>query len=203
MSKTLLVNYTPRIGSNTKKLIDSFKTSSNGNTELTILDLAITPPDLLLFDTLNIFLKANYSDETLTNEEEMLLKKNNTMTEQLIQSDFIVLAFPMYNFSVPATVKAWLDAVIQIGKTFRINSEGFQGLCSDKKAMILITTGYEVGEADFATPLIKTAFGFMGVESEDVVIQGLNQFPEKADRLIEEAILRIEGICNRWYQNSN
>jgi FMN-dependent NADH-azoreductase len=203
MSKTLLVNYTPRIGSNTKKLVDTFKAFTNGNTELTILDLSITPPDLLLFETLNTFLKANYSEETLTNEEEMLLKKNNTMTTELIQSDFIVLAFPMYNFSVPATVKAWLDAVIQMGKTFTINSEGFQGLCSNKKAMILTTTGYEVGEADFATPLTKTSLGFMGIESEDVVIQGLNQFPENADKLIEEANLRIENICNRWYQNSN
>ena len=80
--------------------------------------------------------------------------------------DNLIIAFPMYNFSLPAAVKSWVDAVIQKGKTFTLTDKGFQGLCVEKKAIVIITTGYEVGEADFATPLIKTALGLMGIEPE-------------------------------------
>lgn len=199
MKKTLLVTYTPRIGSYTKNLVDTFENISKDKTELSILNLAITPPKLLLSDELNTFLKANYSDEPLTAQEQLFLEINNQMTEQIKQSDFIVVAYPMYNFSLPATVKAWLDAVIQKDKTFTLTNEGFKGLCTEKRALILTTTGYEVGEADLATPLMKTCLDFMGIKSEEIIVYGLNQYPERIEHLLEESSLKIADICNKWY----
>lgn len=199
MKKTLLVTYTPRTGSNTKKLVDTFKTLSENRTELSILDLSIMPPSLLLSSELNTFIKANYSGEQLTPTEQSLLNKNNEMTQQVKQADFIVVAYPVYNFSLPATVKAWLDAIIQKDKTFTLNNAGFQGLCTNKKALILTTAGYEIGEADMATPLMKNCLGFMGIESESVVVYGLNQYPENIETLLDQSFLKIAEVCNSWY----
>lgn len=199
MKKTLLVTYTPRIGSNTKKMVDTFKQASKNKTELTVLDLVETPPSLLLSNELNTFIKANYTDEALTEQEEAVLKKNNEMTELVKQADCIVVAYPIYNFSLPATVKAWADAIIQKDKTFTLTQEGFQGICTNKDALILSTAGYELGEGDLATPLMKACLGFMGIPSDEIVVYGMNEFPEKAAGLMQDAQAKIEHMCTAWY----
>lgn len=108
MKKTLIVNYTPRVDSNTKKMVDYFIESNKMKTEITFLDLAEDTPDLLLKENLNLYVARNFGGVALTEEQQKGLAKNDQMMNQLLETDFVVLATPMYNFSIPATVKAWL-----------------------------------------------------------------------------------------------
>lgn len=178
MKKTLLVTYTPRIGSNTKQLVDTFIESAKNKTEIIALDLAVNPPDLLVLERLNAFIKDIYTPEPLTEQEKLLLVKTEEMLNQVKDADYIVIAYPMFNFSLPATVKAWIDVITQAGKTFTLTEAGFKGLCTDKKALILSTTGFDFEHEpaksnDFSLPFIQTALNFIGIKSQSVTAKAM------------------------------
>lgn len=201
MRKTLLVTYTPRIGSSTRQLVDTFIESAKNKTEIIELDLALNPPDLLLSERLNVFIKDIYTPEPLTEQETALLAKNEEMVKQVKDADYIVIAYPMYNFSIPATVKAWIDVIIQSGKTFELTENGFKGLCTNKKALILSTTGYDyenepAKSADFSLPLMQSTLNFIGIKSQNVVAYGLNQYADRKGKIIAQAQIKIKQVCN-------
>ncbi len=204
MKKTLIVNYTPRIDSNTKKLVDYFIQENKNKTEITFLDLAKNTPDLLLENNLNLSLKRNYGGVPLSDSETSVLAKNDEMTAQLLATDFIVFAFPMYNYSIPATVKAWIDGVVQAGITFQLGEAGYEGLCKGKQALVLMTTGSDFGEEpyksmNFATPLMKLVLAFMGITSDYISAFGLQQYPDMAEGRIQLAQEEIKAFGNKWY----
>ncbi|PHR61897.1 MAG: hypothetical protein COA43_01625 [Robiginitomaculum sp.] len=189
MSKILVVSYTPRHESNSAKLLQSFIEIAERKHHITHLDLVETPAPLLLTANLNALLKRNFMGMELAPEETKAVQGADHLTEQLQQCDRIVLAYPLYNFSLPAAVKAWFDVVIQNGKTFKIKDEGgYEGLCHGKKALILMTTGGDFSQEpaksmNFATPLAQTCMGFMGIESHSISAYGLNQYADKADEI--------------------
>jgi len=204
MKKTLIVNYTPRVGSNTKELVDYFIEQNKDKTEITFLDLVKNTPDLLLEDNLNLFLKRNYGGISLEDAETKILSKNDKMLQQVLDADFIVLAYPLYNFSLPATVKAWVDAITQAGKTFNMTETGYVGLCEGKQALVLMTTGGNFGvepakSMNFATPLISTELGFIGIPSEHIFAFGLQQYPDRVDTIIETSKTEIKALGEKWY----
>jgi len=204
MKKTLIIRYTPRENSNTKKMLDYFIEKNEAKTDITLLDLTEETPDLLLKENLNLYINRNFAGIELTEEENEKLAKNDKMMKQLLDADFIVLASPMYNFSIPATVKAWFDGVIQAGKTFTYTDTGLKGLCENKEALILMTSGSDFGEEpyksmNFATPLLTTSFGFLGVSSEAINVFGTQQYADKLDELIEESKGKIDAVGRKWY----
>ncbi len=193
MSNTLLISYTPRLESNTAKLLQTFLDNCANPEQVNHLDLVKTPPPLLLTDNLNAILKRNFIGLALNDAESKSAESADVLTQQLLDADRIVLAFPMYNFSVPATVKAWIDAVVQKEKTFTINEDGsYAGLCHCKEALIIMTTGSDMSQEpmksmDFALPLAKTSIGFMGIESHGIVAYGLNQYMDRVDDIVVAA----------------
>ena len=73
-----------------------------------------------------------------TAEQVGALADSDTFTEELLSADTLVLGTPMYNFNVPASLKAWIDYVVRPGKTFRRVANGnLEGLCGDKKGLCL------------------------------------------------------------------
>ena len=126
MKKTLIISYTPRVGSNTKKLLDCFLKDAQGKTEITHVDLVEETPDLLLQENLNVMLKRNFTNEVLSAEETAVLGKNDEMLRQYKEADFIVLVHSMHNFSLPAPVKAWFDAVLQPNQTFNLTEKAMK-----------------------------------------------------------------------------
>ncbi|WP_299778853.1 NAD(P)H-dependent oxidoreductase [uncultured Formosa sp.] len=204
MKKTLILSYTPRENSNTKKMLDFFIENNQEKTEITFVDLAEEAPDLLLKENLNLYVNRNFGGAALTDEQQKVLAKNDKMMQQLLDTDFVVLASPMYNFSIPATVKAWFDAVIQAGKTFGYTETGIKGLCEDTKALILMTSGSDFGmepykSVNFATPFLITAFDFLGIPAEAINKFGMIQYADKSDQMIAEAIIDIKRISDKWY----
>jgi len=192
MSKTLLVSYTPRFESNTKKLVDTYLLATSNKSEILHLDLVKDPAPLLLEDNLNALIKRNFMGMELTEIENNSVNGADQLVLQLLEVDRLVIAFPMYNFSLPATVKAWIDAIVQSGKTFNMTENGeYEGLCQGKQALILMTTGSDFSQEpiksmDYATPLIQACMGFMGIESHVITAYGLNQYMDRADNIISD-----------------
>ena len=204
MTKTLVVSYTPRENSNTKQLVDYFIENNKSKTEITELNLAKNTPDLLLEDRLNLYVKRNFGGVTLTDQEQLLLANNDKMVAQVLESDFIVIASPIYNMSVPATVKAWIDVVIQAGVTFTQTEMGPKGLCENKQALVLMTSGSDFNieplkSMNFATPLLNACFGLMGIPSKNITAFGLQQYADKVDGLLEQSKNEIKALSNDWF----
>jgi FMN-dependent NADH-azoreductase len=205
MSKTLLISYTPRFESNTAKLVDTFIQVMDKQSNITHLDLVKNPAPFLLEENLNALLKRNFMGMDLSADENKAVESADTLVQQLQETDQIVMAFPMYNFSVPATIKAWFDAVIQNGETFKMTDEGgYEGLCHGKRSLILMSTGgdFSVEPAksmNYATPLAETCMGFMGIESHSITAYGLNQYMDRADEIVAETQQEIEAyLTKQW-----
>ncbi|WP_324026360.1 NAD(P)H-dependent oxidoreductase [Maribacter sp. BPC-D8] len=204
MKKTLVISYTPRENSNTKKMLDFFIENNQDKTEITFVDLAEEAPDLLLKEHLNLYVNRNFGGVELSDEQQNILAKNDRMMQQLLETDFVVLACPMHNFSIPATVKAWFDAVIQSGKTFTYTDTGIKGLCKNTKALVLMTSGSDFSiepykSVNFATPFLMTAFNFMGISAEAINKFGMIQYADKSEQMIADAKEEIKTVSNTWY----
>lgn len=203
--KTLIVSYTPRIGSYTRQLLDEFINLSAGKTEVTHLNLVENPPDLLLEENLTLIMKWNGGQRDFTNKELSILSNHQRIITQLLDADYIVVASPLYNFSLPATVKAWVDAIVVMDKTFSFSPEdGFKGLCGNKKALAIIVGGFDYSDPaviveEFATPLIKANFDFMGISSEKITAFGVDQNRQNIDCILIKAKQEISRVVEDWY----
>lgn len=104
-------------------------------------------------------------------EQQELAAIGDELIAELEAADTIVFGVPVYNFSVPATVKAWADLVARAGTTFRYTANGPEGLLKGKKAFIAVASGgMPVGSpADFMTPWLTHFLGFIGITDVQVV----------------------------------
>lgn len=201
MKKTLVVSYTPREGSNTKKLLDHYLKNIEGKTEIEIVDLSLGVP-MFLKDELNAYVKRNFGGIELSKEEGELLKPIDKLCNQVIEADYVVLAYPIYNFTFPGPVKCWFDAIIQAGKTFKYNESGFEGLLKGKNALVITTSGgdYASNSAwDFSTPLVQGEFSFIGFETKIVTAGGMSMDSEKSKESLDNAITKLDKISQEWY----
>jgi FMN-dependent NADH-azoreductase len=201
MKKTLVVSYTPREGSNTKKLLDHFLTQIEGKTEVEMLDLAANPVPMFTKAPLNAYVKRNFGGQELSAEEAKSLEAIDQMCEQAMHADYIVLAYPIYNFTFPGPVKCWFDAVLQSGKTFRYTETGFEGLLKGKKALVITTSGgdYTSNSAwDFSTPLAHGELSFVGIEPKVITAGGMSMDNERSAESLNHAMARINEVVEEW-----
>ncbi len=130
-------------------------------------DLA-SPLPLLTEDWINAnFTPADQRDAVQRDQ----LALSDELVNELQQSDIIVIGLPIYNFSVPAAFKAWIDLVARAGLTFSYSENGPKGLLDGKRAILAVASGgTAVGsEIDFATDYAKHVLGFVGIHDVDVV----------------------------------
>lgn len=198
---TLIVRYTPRQGSNTARLLDHAIAQIKGTK--TEINLAELPPALLDAQRVSAYIRRNYLGETLTAADSAAMASLDACTEQLLKADAVILAAPMYNFTLPAAVKAWFDAVIQKGKTWTITEAGYAGKMQGRKALVLFSCNgvYEgAGSWDFYTPLAKALFQFMGYGAVEVMgAQGLGRDADRKEHIIRDTQARIGSLLAGWY----
>jgi FMN-dependent NADH-azoreductase len=98
-----------------------------------------------------------------------------------LAADVVVIGAPMYNFSIPSTLKAWIDRIAVAGRTFRYTENGPQGLAGGKKVIVASTRGgiHTGAASDFVEPYLRFVFGFLGISDvEFVTAEGLAYSPE-------------------------
>ncbi|QBF29969.1 FMN-dependent NADH-azoreductase [Thalassococcus sp. S3] len=118
------------------------------------------------------WIAANFTPEDQRDAVQRdLLALSDQIVEEVLAADTIVIGAPIYNFAVPASLKAWIDLVARAGKTFRYSENGPEGLLSGKRAIIAIASGgTEVGsEADFASDYLRHIMGFIGITDVEII----------------------------------
>ncbi len=125
-------------------------------------------------------------------DQRQRLALSDRLIEELRWADRIVLTTPMYNFGVPATLKAWIDLVCRAGETFRYTADGPVGLLEGKSADIVITTGGAPLDSpvDFVSGYLRQIMSFIGIER--VRIFGADRMNIDADASLAAAVERIE-----------
>jgi len=106
-----------------------------------------------------------------TEEQKEVLGFSNELVAELENADHIVIASPIYNFSIPATLKAWIDLIARAGLTFRYTENGPVGLLENKSATIVMASGgVPIGsEMDMASGYLKFALGFVGISDVNII----------------------------------
>ena len=121
---------------------------------------------------------------------------NEATLQQFLDSDVVVIGAPMYNFTIPTQLKAWIDRIAVAGRTFRYTEAGPEGLCGDKKVIIVSTSGgihagqpSSVGHEDY----LKLMFAFIGVtDLQFVRAEGLAYGEEPRANALTAAQQHIE-----------
>lgn len=112
-------------------------------------------------------------DQSVLQKDAVAL--SDQLTDEFLSADIIVIGAPMWNLSIPSSLKAWIDHIVRAGKTFRYTESGAQGLVSgDKKVIIASSRGgiYTDGRAkeyDFQEPYLRAIFGFLGITNVSFV----------------------------------
>ena len=155
----------------TKSLVDQLKTSQ-WREQVVYRDLAANPLPHLTFDA--------FADTAVLDE--------------FLAADTVVIGAPMYNFTLPTQLKAWIDRLAIAGTTFHYTENGPEGLVKDKRVIIALARGGLYGEGSPAAALehletyLRGMFNFIGVEPEFVAADGLAIGPEQRAQSISEAL---------------
>ena len=107
----------------------------------------------------------------LTDAQRAAVALSDTIVAEIREADVVVIGSPIWNFGVPAALKAWFDLVARVGLTFNYTENGPVGNLEGKKAYLAIASGgTPVGsDYDHTTPHLKTFLGFMGIDDVEVV----------------------------------
>lgn len=126
------------------------------------------------------------------------------MLEEFLSADVVVIGAPMYNFSVPSQLKAWIDRIAVAGKTFRYTANGPEGLAGGKRVIIASSRGgvYSEGSAaapmDFQETYLRALLGFLGVtDIEFVRAEGVNLGEANKTASLQTAHASIGSVARK------
>jgi|SRR5579863_856906 len=202
MSKVLLVT-SSLFGGQSKsaqiagELVEAWRRTHPGTT---VVARALTP-DSIPHLSLDILGALMTPAEKRSAEQIASVDFADHLIEELEAADVIVLAVPMYNFSIPSTLKAWIDHIARAGRTFRYTAAGPEGLLKGKKVFVVTGRGgVYSGDApaklfDFQEPYLRGVLGFLGLTDTTFVhVEGLKVSPEAAEQGIARARENIAAI---------
>ncbi len=193
MKHLLYIQSSPRSDSISNKLADQLVEklkSSHAGLQLTTRDISTGLP-FVSSDMIGAFYTPT---ESRTQHQNELIAISDAMVTELEQSDGLIIAVPMWNFTMPAALKAWFDLVVRVGRTFKFKPEGgYDSLLSNRKTYLIIATGgVPVGApVDFLTPTVKTILGFMGITDIEVIAAEGTNMPNAAEKIADaEAVIQ-------------
>jgi FMN-dependent NADH-azoreductase len=126
--------------------------------------------------------------------------QSDELTDELLESDLLVIATPMWNFGIPSALKAWIDLVVRPGKTFQYAGDGVVGLAKNKKAILVLASGGVFTEGpwrswDFVEPYLRQILGFIGiVDVQTVRAEGMN-IPPLAPSAVPNANKAVDELA--------
>ena len=163
-------------------------------------DAVVTSRDVstgLPFVTESMIYAFYTNPDTHSEEQKEQVAVSNTLVAELLANDVVVIGLPLYNFSVPAALKAYIDLIVRAGVTFKYNGPGqYEGLVHGKKVyLVLATGGAPIGSPyDNASSYLKTILGFLGITDVEVVGASGTNIPDVAENAFAAAKQQIAAL---------
>ncbi|ANQ17258.1 FMN-dependent NADH-azoreductase [Vibrio natriegens] len=179
--------------SQSNKLVEEF-IKNVAQDKLTVRDLAANPLPVLDLTVAT----ALRSTGDLSQEQQQVVELSDSLIEEVKAADTLVIAAPMYNFTIPTQLKNWIDLIARAGVTFKYTENGIQGLFENKKAIVVTTRGgiHKDAPTDNITPYLRTVLGFVGIaDVEFVYAEALNMGEDAAAKGITEAQSQLATLA--------
>ncbi len=185
---SLLVLKSSILGDNSSSsaLIDELVNNLSNTTSIIERDLAAHPLPVLDHD----IMMGLRGSEDLNEDQKLALALSDQLITEIQASNTLMIAAPMYNFSVPTQLKNWIDLIARAGVTFAYTEQGPKGLLSNKKAIVITTRGgiHKDTSNDHVVGYMKTVLGFIGISDiEFVYCEGLAMGADTAKTSMESA----------------
>jgi len=127
--------------------------------------------------------------------------KGATALDEFLSADIVVIGAPMYNFTIPSQLKAWIDRILVGGKTFSYSEAGPKGLAGGKSVIIassrggLYAPGMPYAANDFQEPYLRAVFRFIGIEDIEIIrAEGIAFGPEQREAAMQAALASIDSV---------
>ncbi|TBL73351.1 FMN-dependent NADH-azoreductase [Paenibacillus thalictri] len=188
-----------------KQFIESYREANPGDEVVTLdlYNLNIPHIDADVFSGWGK-LRSGSSFDQLSDAEKAKVARLNEIVDQYVAADKYVYVSPMWNFSFPPVLKAYIDAICMAGKTFKYTENGPVGLLSDKKAIHIQASGgvYSEGPAagfESGHSFLKKIMQFHGVTNfEGIFVEGMNAFPDQAQSIKEKALEKAKETAKQF-----
>lgn len=179
----------------TRQVVDNW-VARHPDTQVEYLDLAVDTPPHFSADSMG-FRRPPTGEVSEAEQKENALAE--ALVSQFLAADVIVVGAPLYNFSIPSQLKAWIDRLAQAGRTFRYTAQGPEGLATGKTVIAVLSRGgiYSTSDAGQAMEhqesYLKTIFGFFGITDVRVVrAEGTDMGEESRSNALSTAAQDIE-----------
>ncbi|MFT7821028.1 FMN-dependent NADH-azoreductase [Bacillus siamensis] len=188
-----------------KEFIDSYK-QTHPEDDVVHLDLYKADIPYLDADVFNGWkkLRSQASLQDLSVDERLKVARLAELGGQFLLADKYIFVTPMWNFSVPAIMKTYIDAIAVSGKTFKYTKEGSKGLLKGKKALHIQSRGdiYSHGpemEREMGNRYLEAVMDFFGIKSfESIIIEGQMKFPEQASLIKDKAMQQAKEMAKQF-----
>ncbi len=139
--------------------------------------------------------------EQITPEQKAEMETGKEILNEFMGADTLLIGAPMYNFSVPSQLKAWIDLICVAGTTFKYGANGPEGLCGGKKVIVISTRGGLYGPGspfepfDHQEKYLRDVFTFLGIKDVTVItVEGVAFGPEKTTEAVNIAKAKIAEL---------
>ena len=163
-----------------------------------IVDSIKQPGDQVSYRDLDAQPIEHLTGAILSGGDPLGARLGEDLIKQFMEADTLVIGAPMYNFSIPSTLKAWIDRIAVAGKTFRYTENGPVGLAGNKRVILVSARGGIYGDSnpsDFQEAYLRQVFSFLGVKDLHIVrAEGIAYGPDQRQSAIEGALKSIQDI---------
>ncbi len=145
--------------------------------------------------------QVTYRDVAEAPPPHFALGEENNSVDEFLAADTVVIGAPMYNFSAPSQLKAWIDQILVAGRTFTYTDTGVVGLAGPKRIIVAVSRG---GFYSANTPMasmehlesyLRSVFAFIGLQPEFVIAEGVQLGPDHRAKAIEGALDHISRLA--------
>ncbi len=134
-----------------------------------------------------------------TDSQREIARRSDALVDELLAADTVVIAAPMINFTIPTTLKSWIDYVARAGRTFSYSESGPKGLVTGKRIFLVVARGgvySDRAQYDFQVPYLRHVLAFLGMTDVEVIdVEGTAFGPEAAERAVAAALARVEAVA--------
>jgi FMN-dependent NADH-azoreductase len=177
-------------------IVDRLKTTTP-NLDVTYRDITSAP----LSHLSGAHLAAAQGATPESAEVQADIAASSAALDEFLAADIVVIGAPMYNFTIPSQLKAWIDRILVAGKTFKYSEKGVEGLAGGKRVIVAISRGGLYG-ADMPTAAgehletyLRWVFGFIGIPNPEIIAaDGLAMGPEHREKAVAGAMKQATGL---------